>query len=1113
MVQSTPSSLSKAIMDSKDCDGPIIRQPKIFLETGDEDETPPGCEDLLFPSELQPLIASSLETYYDSPLIGLEYVVEVHPDASDDVTCPVNAFYICVLCEKRCDIVENILKHMESSAHRISYLASISVKLNSVPQVNHMAAIIGILFPLNYFRESPYLVYYDITSPFTDFEVVTQANNVKPGGYAVSQLDGMLANSSERMNSDTSDPLKKGSGTKLGQETAVIFLSDDDSLSDSDCEKVAENIVFTPTSQTLSERVSGETASSKIAQNMVWPLNPLSRSICLNNEEDVTAEKPSCQPADSDDDIVVEKEIFGKKVAQKFSSPRRTKSRSKLRSRSRSPKRSGISSRGRSTSYRSRSRSPKRFRPRSSSRDRNAVSKSRTPSRSPKRSRPRSSSRDRNAVSKFRNPSRSPKQLRSKFNSNKQQQPLKHQERHPSSTNSVRNAIGYEILVTQRKGKGRLASPVRAKQHDNTRVKKRSRLWKLDQELDSYKEKLRRKHKIYKERPEEHPLYAEEWKAFWKKRSTELVEEGKSAITYDFKPDWFAFWFSRMKKLDKELIKKKKLELEKKYGLVDDEDFQDNCATEKEYESESVQNRKPVQFGWQNLWKKPVTLDPAGNFAKVGHQTKNLPQAEDAPLPTEIPTADVYSPNAFSFEELRVAQNPKLICRVVGNTSRIPEDVPLPSGPNFLEVLRMLVALEDSLGSLGPSIMGLLTRALSSERREVGSSSKLLKEDPTCVDLLDTSKEKLKGLISAGFLDGVKGTAASRTIENVTRLLKQPSVTSHSSTSSDGPLGFNMASLISNLQAVGLLHPLQSTTILPSAIGSPSVSDLKDKDSTPSASNSYESHFEKDQLFNGEELKTLILNFRTLTAPQKRDLVKYLRRLEEKLPEGDAVNLSQKMSSSFSPSSPLSKKHRKYQSCKVTNPTAPAPPSSIRYPTIQEMTGLSCVDLKNLGIPLDELDSPNTIIPVDSRFCRGDDGISHPAVDNPYRFNNANRESNLGNPHVHRSIEKQPTDLDDIYLIETTSSRQHSFVPSQPNNESFYYHQLDPRRNQLLKKIDRTSPSDSLDSLQTSQDPVIIPISPNYQEKYLQELSSDPWQFNKSSKASSPLKGKGIRYW
>ncbi len=76
---------------------------------------------------------------------------------------------------------------------------------------------------------------------------------------------------------------------------------------------------------------SDETVSSKIPQNMVWPLNPLSRSISVNNEEDVTAKKPSYQPAESDDDIVVEKEIFGKEIAEKFSSPQRTKSRSKLR--------------------------------------------------------------------------------------------------------------------------------------------------------------------------------------------------------------------------------------------------------------------------------------------------------------------------------------------------------------------------------------------------------------------------------------------------------------------------------------------------------------------------------------------------------------------------------------------------------------------------------------------------------------------------------------------------------------------------------------------------------------------------------------------------------------
>lgn len=65
---------------------------------------------------------------------------------------------------------------------------------------------------------------------------------------------------------------------------------------------------------------------------MIWHLNPPTRSISVNNEEDVTTEKPSYQPAESDDDIVVVKEIFRKKeIAHIFGSPQRTKSLSKLR--------------------------------------------------------------------------------------------------------------------------------------------------------------------------------------------------------------------------------------------------------------------------------------------------------------------------------------------------------------------------------------------------------------------------------------------------------------------------------------------------------------------------------------------------------------------------------------------------------------------------------------------------------------------------------------------------------------------------------------------------------------------------------------------------------------
>jgi hypothetical protein len=325
--------------------------------------------------------------------------------------------------------------------------------------------------------------------------------------------------------------------------------------------------------------------------------------------------------------------------------------------------------------------------------------------------------------------------------------------------------------------------------------------------------------------------------------------------------------------------------------------------------------------------------------------------------------------------------------------------------------------------------------------------------------LLDTSKEKLKGLLLAGILDGVKGTAASQAVEYVTRLLKQPSNTSDSSTFVNAPVDCNMASLINNLQAAGLLNFPQSTPMLSSAIRSDSVAEVKNKDSTLSANTLYGSDLKKNDRFTGEELKTLIINFRTLTESQKRDLVEYLRKLEEKrFAEKDSANRSEVVSPSLPPftplpfsSSPLSQKYRQYQSCKVINPVAPAPSSKTVYPTILKMTGLSCVDLKNHGIPIDELDSSRTSM----------------------------REGKC--------------------------------------NGSFYYQQLDPRRNRMHQRNDRTSTLNSLYSSQDWQDPIIIPTSPVLQrisqEENTPELTSDPWQLKNAPKTSSPSRRNGNHYW
>lgn len=109
----------------------------------EDDEVPPGCEEMLSSTNLQPKISSTFETYCNSALIGmytkswpsllilitntffnvgLEFVVEVVAD--DDEKSIAQSFHMCTLCEKRFNSEENISKHLEQPTHRFLYLAS-----------------------------------------------------------------------------------------------------------------------------------------------------------------------------------------------------------------------------------------------------------------------------------------------------------------------------------------------------------------------------------------------------------------------------------------------------------------------------------------------------------------------------------------------------------------------------------------------------------------------------------------------------------------------------------------------------------------------------------------------------------------------------------------------------------------------------------------------------------------------------------------------------------------------------------------------------------------------------------------------------------------------------
>lgn len=58
---------------------------------------------------------------------GLEYVVEILNANEGELTNSLitPSFYICLLCDRRVDLLSNILKHLESPAHRLKYLVRI----------------------------------------------------------------------------------------------------------------------------------------------------------------------------------------------------------------------------------------------------------------------------------------------------------------------------------------------------------------------------------------------------------------------------------------------------------------------------------------------------------------------------------------------------------------------------------------------------------------------------------------------------------------------------------------------------------------------------------------------------------------------------------------------------------------------------------------------------------------------------------------------------------------------------------------------------------------------------------------------------------------------------
>lgn len=94
------------------------------------------------------------------------------------------------------------------------------------------------------------------------------------------------------------------------------------------------------------------------------------------------------------------------------------------------------------------------------------------------------------------------------------------------------------------------------------------------------------------------------------------------------------------------------------------------------------------------------------------------------------------------------------------------EDEPL----TVVSVLRLLTALEEKLGSLGPKVIDLLAKALALEKVKANSADDMLINEDNCV-IFETIKEKLKGQLIAGVIEPNKINAVKRAVKNVAAII------------------------------------------------------------------------------------------------------------------------------------------------------------------------------------------------------------------------------------------------------------------------------------------------------------------------------------------------------
>jgi hypothetical protein len=308
---------------------------------------------------------------------------------------------------------------------------------------------------------------------------------------------------------------------------------------------------------------------------------------------------------------------------------------------------------------------------------------------------------------------------------------------------------------------------------------------------------------------------------------------------FDYKSAWKVFWMDRMEEILKENIEKKKTMLREKLELPE--------GYEEPSRSDKKRSLSPIAYC-------DISSDDSTSDDYHYQPKRRFPQK--SPVRRFMATSSpAHSPNtSLEYNE----------------------------SVSFVSVCRLLAALETELGSLAPKILELLSQSLAMERILPNSSDTELMTSENLL-LLETVKEKMKGLLIANLVPSPKVAAIKTSVQNIAKLIHQTPVKilEPSETTKEDKEKVELAGKIAKALKA---HGKEDCT--PEELEVLVEIFLEHEDSeteeSPPEPEKIGTNFE---ILSYDELEILVRNFSDLDTDEQNQLIKFLSELEKNDPE------------------------------------------------------------------------------------------------------------------------------------------------------------------------------------------------------------------------------------